>query len=173
MSKIIYKNYTEEQALDLVKKRYENMTGKLPITLVLLNKSLEFRRVFKEMKKKSYPDWAIYMAIINTVINYRMNNSSFKHISPEEDFKMWKQYFNKIETKEDLEVPDSEFTEKNLDFAIDLYVMSFLKGQGYEMRRITPNIKKLRIYAEENYKMFKYDIPHKKWFSFQKDDNTK
>lgn len=169
MSKIIYKNYSEEEALELVKKRYENIEGKLPFTIPLLEVSTEFRLTFEVMKKKSYPDWVIYMAIVNTVINYRINHSDFKHTSPKEDYEQWKKYSHKIETKDDLTVPISEFTEYNLEFAIDLYTMSFLKGQGYELRRATPNIKRLRKFAEEYYKMFKFDIPHKKWFSFQKD----
>lgn len=167
MTKIIYKNYTEEEALDLVKKRYENMEGKFPVTLELLEHNKDFHQVFNTMSKKGYPDWAIYMAIVNTIINYKINNSFPKPNSPSEQYDLWKKHMNNVEKVSDLTVPVEEFTENKLEMAIDLYVMSFLKGRGYEFRRATPNVRKLRKYAEEKYDIFKYDIPHKKWFKFQ------
>lgn len=168
MSKTIFKNYTEEEALELVRKRYKNMNGKLSFTIQRLEKESAFKKTFQKMKSKSYPDWAVYMAIMNAVINYRINHSDTKPQSPEEHYSFWKKHLENAESESDFVVPLEELTEKKLEMAIDLFVMSFLKGQGYELRRRTPNIKRLREYAEKRYKMFEYDVPHEQWFNFEK-----
>ena len=86
------------------------------------------------MKSKGYPDWAVYMAVMNTVINYRINHSDARPQTPEEHYNFWKKHMDSIESKSDLVVPLDEFTETKLEQAIDMYAMSFLKGQGYEFR---------------------------------------
>ena len=122
---------------------------------------------FMDIGGAAYPDWAIYMAILNVVHNYRINNSEFQPRSAEDYHKLWMKYMNEVETADDLVVPLEEFSEDKLEFAIDMYVMAFLKGQGYEFRRATPNVHRLRKFAEEKYKMFEYDIPHSTLFSFE------
>lgn len=173
MSKVIFKTYTIEEALKLAKIRYEKMAGRLPLTIQKLDKDQHFQGVFNNLKSKRYPDWAIYMAIVNIVINYRIQNSPKISNTPEEYSGLWKIFMDKVETSVDIEVPLEKFNEKEIEFAIDLFLMSFLKGQGYEMRRATPNIARLRKFAEETYKVFEYDVPHDRWFSFEKEVKDK
>ena len=146
------------------------MEGKFPNTIARLNKSREFEKIFRSLKKKNYPDWVIYMALINLTINYRVN-TSLKD-SPNKtpiDFKnLFIALMKKQETKDDLEVPLEEFIEEKIEFAISSNILSFLKGEGYVFRRATPNFKALRRLAETKFEYFKHDTPHKKWFNFEK-----
>lgn len=169
MSNVIFKTYTVEEALKLAKIRYEKMAGRLPLTIQKLDKDQHFQDVFNNLKSKKYPDWAIYMAIMNIVINYRIQNSPKTSNTPEEYNRLWKLFMDKVETSADIDVPLEKFNEKEIEFAMDLFLMSFLKGQGYEMRRATPNIARLRKFAEETYKVFEYDVPHARWFTFEKE----
>jgi hypothetical protein len=165
--KTIYKNYTEKDALDLVENRYKNMKGKLVLTIQRLSEEKDFEAVFNKLKSKGYPDWAIYMAVMNLVYNFRINRLQSDFSTPQEYHALWQEFLSRPEKETDLEVPVSEFTEEKLEFAIDMYVTSFLKGQGYEFRKEAPNIKKLRKFAEEKYKIFEQDVEHEKWFSFE------
>ena len=48
MSKTIFKNYTEDEALKLASKRYENMSGKIPFTIKRLEKESTFKETFQK-----------------------------------------------------------------------------------------------------------------------------
>ncbi len=166
--KAIYKDFDEKKALSLIRVRYQRMEGKITFTIKRLERSGEFRKVFSKMRSKGYPDWVLYMTILNTVINYRINNLPKKPQSTEEHAKIFFKYLDQEEKRTDQVVPVNEFTEEKLEMAIDLFIMSFLKGEGYEFRRATPNIKAVRKFAEEKYRIFDYDLPHNKWFNFEK-----
>lgn len=160
----------KKESIELVKIRYEKMHGKYPFTISRLNKSVAFKDLFLKLKKKDYPDWVIYMAISNSIINYRVNiNLKNKpNISPEAYHAMFIEHMNRPESENDTEVPESEFTEEKIEFAIEANIMSFFKGEGYVFRRATPNYKALRRLAEQKYNYFGFDAPHAKWFSFEK-----
>ena len=152
----------------LAAKRYERMLGKIPYTILRCEQNDKFKSVFFILKKKNYPDWAIYMALLNMSINFRLHRLQN---NGQKDPKLLRTAFaamiEKPETTEE-SLPDSELTESQIEMAIDLIIMSFLNGEGFESRRVTPNIKALRKFAEEELDFFKYDSPHEKWFSFER-----
>ncbi len=159
----------KEKMLDLVSKRYERMEGKIPFTIKMLNKSEDFKKSFLSLKKKGYPDWAIYMAVLNININLKLRELQKQGVRDIPSLnKARNEIFNENENEGDKIFPDNEYSEKEMEFSIDLTIMSFLKAEGFEMRRATPNIKALRQFAEDKLDFFKYDLPHKKWFSFEK-----
>lgn len=160
----------KKESEKLIKTRYQRMGGKFTHTIERLGKHIDFEKTFKRLKKKKYPDWVIYMAIVNLAINYRVNASlKDKPNKNPYDFRdMFIELMNRKETDDDLEVPLSEFTEEKIEIAIETNIISFLKGEGYEIRRTTPNIKALRRLAETKFEYFKHDTPHKKWFDFEK-----
>lgn len=159
----------KDKMSDLVSKRYERMEGKIPFTIRKYDKDPSFEATFLLLKKKGYPDWAIYMALMNMSVNFRLQKLQKQGLKdPKLLNDSFKVIMNEIEKEEDA-LPEDELTEQKIEWAIDLTVMSFLKGEGFEIRRATPNIKALRAFAENELDFFKYDLPHKKWFSFEKD----
>jgi len=159
---------SKDQLENLAKIRYEKMSGKLPFTINCLEKNPTFKETFLKMKKKNYPDWVIYMAILNISMSHRIRILQKKGLSDPQILNQATQLIgNEVELEsEALGIDD--VSEKELEFAIDLFVMSFLRAEGFESRRRTPNIKALRQFAEKELDFFKYDYPHKKWFSFEK-----
>ncbi len=153
-----YTNLTKEDHLELIKKRYDKVKDSIPLTVARLNKDKQF--------KKIYPDWLLYSAITQIAINYRVNYklSGLDHTF--EDFnKYFKYYMNQKETKYDIEVPLSEFTEiKFIEGIISSIIISFLHNEGFEVRRRTPNMVSLKKFAIEELDYIKYDIPHDQWF---------
>lgn len=164
-----YVKPNKEKMLGLVSKRYKRMKGKIPFTIKMLNKSESFKKSFLKLKRKGYPDWAIYMAVLNLNINLKLLELQKQGVRDIPSLnKARSEIFNEKEKEEDKVFPDNEYSEKKIEFAIDLTTMSFLKAEGFEMRRETPNIKALRQFAEDELDFLKYDLPHKKWFSFEK-----
>lgn len=159
--------YTRAEARARIKGRYENMEGRLPFTLQRLDTNSEFKATFFKLKAKGYADWVVYMAIVNTILNYRSHAEGY---GPEEMIKYQKTVLNGTEKETDLPVPAEEFTEKKMEFAIELGMMSSLKMFGYAFRKRRPNLPAIRKFMTERYGYFEEDCPHKKWFSFENKD---
>ena len=158
----------KKKMLDLVSKRYARMEGKIPYTIKKLSNDENFKKTFMNLKKKNYPDWAIYMSLLNISVNLRLltlQKNGLRDLDAVQ--KAFWRITNEVEQSTD-SVPVSEVTEEKIEMALDLIIGSFLKGEGFESRRATPNIKSLREFAEKELDFFQYDLPHKKWFTFEK-----
>jgi len=158
-----YKIFDKKEELELVKNRYKNLNGKIPFTIKRLNSSSWFKTEILSKLRKKYPDWIIYSAIWSLTYNYRANldkNTSLDDWKKKIMEKIWE-----VEKEDDKEVPIKEYNLKNIHRMIDLNVLAYLKGKGFEIRRLTPNIEKIKKFVSKRYKYFILDIKHKEWFS--------
>jgi len=158
-----YKIFDKEEELKLVKNRYKNLEGKIPFTIKRLNSSSWFKTEILPKLRKKYPDWIIYSGIWSLTYNYRTN---LDKNAPYDDWKKRiMEKMREVEKEDDIEVPIKEYNLENIHRMIDFNVLAYLKGKGFEIRRLTPNIEKIKEFVSKRYKYFALDIKHKDWFS--------
>ncbi len=163
-----YKDLSKQEARQLATNRYERMKGKFPFSVAKLETCEDFISTFKGLKAKNYPDWLIYMCVCNEIVSHRLNyDPKHRDIQIEQWSGVMRKAYDEGEAEDDMEVPCSLFTDEQMEQAIDRAISSFLMQQGYEIRRRTPNLKKLRQLAISKYNYFGVDAPHDKMFSFE------
>jgi hypothetical protein len=152
--------YNKNESLIAVKHRYENCIVPIQVTLKRLRSLESFKKTVQDLKNEGFLDWHILNAIAMVAINYRINKLINQAREVTRTREMLIEFMNKSD--EDMEpIPLTELSTDNIRSAININMISSLKGLGFEYRQSSIDINAVSKFLGERFKYWTDDIEHK------------
>ena len=150
--------YSDEQASQFLRTRYEKFAQALRITVVALSCSEEFRPTVRALRTDGWLDWHILTAIANVVMNYRFPLSSTR---PSEEFlREMVRSTSGPESATAPPVPVSQFTLERLENLRQTAMLSLLRHWDLECHQSTPDLPAIERLLAARYGYWDEDVSH-------------
>lgn len=153
-------NYSQEDANEALKNRYEIAPKPIRFTLLNLLTDSECKKTVSELKADGWLDWHILTAIALATVNYRVN----KQLHPSQGKEEYQRLFmDTLYQEEDVTlepVPLSLFSKENLKFHLNSSMLSTLKGMGFDIHQPTPDFNAISDFLSQRYNYWTDDIEH-------------
>jgi hypothetical protein len=152
-------NYSKDTANTMIARRYEKCLSGLSLILPRLRASEDFMRTVGRLRKKGWLDWHVLVAVLNTVVNHRMEARQ-----PE-----WASDPGKEARPEEVMAPDPEIdgafpvsmlSEKHITKMLDLSKAATLRGLGLELRQAVPDFPAIDDFLANRYHYWDDDVEH-------------
>ncbi|WP_179334875.1 hypothetical protein [Winogradskyella costae] len=151
------KTYSKEENLTYIKKRLA-FTAPLEITLEKLKNNDDFILIINEFRE-NWSDWHIYLAIVNIVINYKLQKIGLKLDNPDKPHEFQKKYLEYSRKKESewmIELPMGIFSKENIEnYMLRTGVVSVLPSYGLQNFSCTPNLVAIKDLLIERFNFLK------------------
>ncbi|WP_452232304.1 hypothetical protein [Lacinutrix sp. MEBiC02595] len=140
------KTYSEKENLTYIRKRLA-FTAPLEITLKKLKNNNDFMILINEFRE-NWSDWHIYLAIVNLVINYKLQKIGLTPDNLDNAQEFQKKYFEYSKKKESewmIELPMNIFSKDNIEnYMLRTGIISVLPSYGLQNFSSTPNLKAIK-----------------------------
>jgi hypothetical protein len=157
--------YSKKNAEAILKKRYRIFVIPIRLTLKELGNNEDFMLLVKKLRQEGWLDWHLLSSISNVATSYRFR----KILGPYADPKAHKDFFINLmkepEKETSLSIPISEFSEKNLRFALNVSMVATISNLGLEVRQRTPDLDAIDHFLRNRYNYWTDDIDHENPFS--------
>jgi hypothetical protein len=161
--------YTLDKALEAVRTRYERLPPLLRYTLPRLLAGARTRDVFSELRAKGWKDWHLLNALANLVVNARVASKYGTPTWPIAD--SFKDRFltemNRPEEPDDPSVAVEAVTREALEDALNMSVVSTLRGWGLEIHQPSFDPAAVLKVLGDRYGYWSDDVDHEDFFPRQ------
>lgn len=151
--------YSEQEQLDVIRRRYENSVRPIRLTLDKLAQRDHFIELVDKLRSDGWKDWHILMALANLVVNYRV----VKSVSPsslDSAQEVTLEYMNREEDENSIPIPLDLVTEENLRRRMKTGMLASLRGLGHEINIATPPFEAVSEFLGERYNYWDLDVKH-------------
>lgn len=155
----IHHRYNETEALAAIRRRYEAVLRFIPAQIEKLQADPEFRAHCQSYYARGYKDWVILMAIMNCMMNWRLN---YRGIDVRDVAKFSPEKIGE-ELNDDTH-PTWRFLGEDMERQIDGHGVLVLPTYGFEMRRSDFKPAVIEKFLRERMNHFALDLPHKPLF---------
>lgn len=154
--------YSREQAEQFLRNRYNNGLAQFQLTVEILRKTTDFKKIIDELKSENWLDWHIMSAITHVAMNYQYSLVAKQATSRKELDEIWNDvYSGKITWQP---VPPEEFSKEKLLNNLRFSMLSTINLLGLENHQLTPNIEAIDKFLRDKYNYWTDDVPHDDFF---------
>jgi hypothetical protein len=150
--------YNWEQAAQILKDRYSNVSAQFHLALEILGKTISFKKIIEQLREEGWLDWQIMSAITHVAANYQFNLKARNMADRRDVQKIW---FDILGGKVQWSmIPAKEFSKDNLLYALRVSMLSTCKLLGLECRQIKPDLEAIDDFLRYRYNYWTDDVPH-------------
>jgi len=154
-------DYTDEEARDLLTKRYARGVVPIRLTLKRLAADKGFMAIVRKLRQEGWKDWHLITAISQIVLNARVHSIvGDAQFNPLLMTNLFQELSTKEESKSDPIIPTSFLTEEAMRNAVSLSQASTLAGHGLQIKQHTPNFHAIDEFMRARYNYWNEDIEH-------------
>lgn len=166
--------YDRQEALERVRRRYENCTPMVQFTLPRVVDDPEFRTVISDLRGEGWLDWHLLLAMANHVGNERLkwegNNLS---TATEADARRAVRIMQRRERSIDPQIPAAAFSKKALRFSLTNSAMSTAQTMGLQFHQQPPDVAAILAVLGARYGYWTDDVDHEDLFHWSLDQSDK
>ncbi len=152
-------NYSKDTANAAIARRYEKCLSGLSLILPRLRASEDFMTTVGRLREKGWLDWHVLTAILNIVVNHRMNAGHPEWASdPGKQARVEELMGPRPEM--DGGFPISMLSEELMTQMLDGTKIVTLRGSGLELRQSTPDFGAIDDFLASRYHYWDDDIEH-------------
>ena len=160
--------YDREQSLQAVQARYENLLPPVRYTLSRIAQDPGFRAVAGRLRVEGWRDWHLLTAITDLVANKRAAARGLRvttGMTPADQQRFVAIAFEP-EQAEDPQLAPEVFTEEDLQFHLQVAVLSTIKMLGLQVHQRRPDYRALFALLGERYNYWTDDVEHEDFFDW-------
>lgn len=162
MSKLS-KFYDKKKSEEMIKIRYKKCIPPIRLTLKKIVPTEKFQQLKENLRLNGWKDWHILLAFFNLVLNYRMHELGFLN-----NFERRAEFTNNFMYKEEkegsIQIPLSEFTEKNMTISLEQSMLATLKIYGFSLKGKLLEIDEIKRFLSEKFNYWEDDVEHENIF---------
>ena len=155
----LHRRFDEDKALEFIRNRYRHCRDKIAKQVEVLQKDAAFREKCKEYYKRGYKDWVILTAILNCMINYKVQELGL--ILPSEEVR--NKFLELSAMLQNAVYPTKKFLE-DIDLQIGFHSILALNTYGFRPRRKDFNPDVVEKFLRERMRHFDFDLSHEPLF---------
>jgi hypothetical protein len=149
--------YNHYRSIKNIKSRYNNTLKKLEVSLPFWGKRAEFRALIHELRQQGLLDWQILIALMNYVLNTKVNSYMRSVTATDEDeiratFEAeFNRIFNLCENECYMEMPVEWLRTKDFQFNLDKMPIDTLRSFGLQNNMAYPNFTATRSFLNKRF----------------------
>jgi len=159
--------YSQAESYNHIARRYERIAYHLPITLMRLRASEEFKDTVRKLRLKGWQDWHILGAVFSSVLNFRAHSLHTPHLTPLQLDEFREEFLSAPESEGAMIVPATEFTEEKLEFYRNLNIATIMKTWGLDLNHPTVSPQIMERFLGARYGYWTDDVHHADLFGVQ------
>ncbi len=144
--------YNRDQCIENLKNRYNNTVKKLNVSLTEWKKQAEFQKIIYEVRQQGWLDWQILIALMNYVLNAKVNSYMNSVTATDEAERMtaFQTEFNRVfkltENECYMEIPVGWLHTAEFQFNLDKVPVDTLQSFGLQNNMTHPNFAAVRSF---------------------------
>jgi hypothetical protein len=151
--------YDHEQALQMLRNRYEFLPGALSRTLGEVPTRADLRAVIATLRRKGWLDWHVMTALLNLRVNLRPPGQPLTWGDVQGKSGLLKS-FRAPETDASPPIPSRQITVDSLNWARQMALPSLLIHWRLELRQDVPDLSAIETVLDHRYGYWTEDLAH-------------
>lgn len=149
--------YDRNQSIENIKNRHNNTQKKLNVSLPLWEQHAEFRALIYELRQKGWLDWQILIAVMNHVLNTKVNDYMRSVAATDEDRRKaafeaeFSRMFKLYENECYMEIPVEWLRTEGFQFNLDKMPIDTLRSFGLQNNMAYPNFTAIRSFLNKRF----------------------
>ena len=154
----VHPQFNEQEALQLIRNRYKNMSKMIPYTLRRLSEDKVFLELLSGFRGSGWKDWHILLAVTNIRINtlVDMHDPNYEELT--------RARAREGEHAADAPAPSDAFDEQHIRRSLEMSQLSTLTSMGFRADQMTPNFSGIDAFLRR-FKYWDLDVPHRDPFA--------
>jgi hypothetical protein len=154
--------YDRDEALDMIRRRYELTPKAIPNLLGRLRADAEFAEVVVALRQHGWRDWHILLAVNNAALNDKLRREDVVTDRAEAE-RRTQEWIKNFDLDEDRERPIA-FTVDEMQFHRRMTIPLALRGYGLSLHQPTPDFDAIDRFLGERYGYWEDDVEHEDLF---------
>lgn len=156
--------YNKKEANRQIKNRYRNSIKPISLTLNKIKGEEWFQSIIRQLKSEGYLDWHLLLAIMNRIINYKIQITVGTITDPNELKCTFKEIVGKPEKSTYIEIPKEILNIEELKTQLMIAFATFVKTWGLEFHNEKINPDMIKEFLDKRFCTMRDDVKHKTIF---------
>lgn len=156
----LHRRFDEQKALRQIAERYQGCRGRIPTQVKMLQDDEDFCALCQQYYAMGYKDWMILMAILNCVLNWKLQARGVK-LAGANVAQLMRTQMHEVN---DDSYPVWRFDREMMDLHLQIFHMIALKAYGFDLRRRDYHPKCVERFLRCHMRHFDLDLAHEPMF---------